>query len=120
MHDQQPAQPSVDRQLDAARAALATTTFDPTLRQVLAELFAKEHAAIVTDQALCAAASELGRLGAELLRRDRRIAELERRLDALDEPARVRSVASKMLEWETVDPPETSGRHARSSTADGG
>lgn len=53
---------------DEARQALAATVFDPTLRQVMAELFAKERAAIVADRAI-----------AEL---ERRVAELERDLEA--------------------------------------
>jgi ABC-type phosphate transport system auxiliary subunit len=86
-----------------ARARLATTVLDPTLRQLQAELCSKEQAAVLADRALEAVAAELGRLRA-------RIAQLEQQLDALDAPARVRTVpASEVLEWETVAPGAPSG-----------
>lgn len=84
-----------------ARARLATTVFDPTLRQLQAELFSREQAAVLADRALEAVAAELGRLRA-------RIAQLEQQLDALDEPARVRMVGSTTLEWEMIEPPGAS------------
>lgn len=76
------------------REALARTVFDPTLRQIQAELFAKERAAIVADQALQAAEQIVAELlhQVETLRKEN--AELEATLAALGEERRIEAVVT--------------------------
>ena len=62
--------------IEQGRSALASTTFDPTLRQLQAELFHKEQAAIVADRALSTAAIATAALRAQ-------VAELEGQVEAL-------------------------------------
>lgn len=52
-------------QLEQAKRVLSQTRFDPTLRQILAELFGKERADIAALQAMDAAAEAIKSLEAE-------------------------------------------------------
>lgn len=72
--------------IEAARARLASTAFDPTLRQLMAELFAKEQAAIIADGALTVAADRLAELERDLAACRARVEQLSSRLDGLEGP----------------------------------
>lgn len=72
--------------IQEARARLARTVFDPTLRQLLAELFAKEQAELVADRALAAAAERIAELERDLAAATARVDQLGCRLDALEGP----------------------------------
>ena len=70
--------------IQEARARLARTVFDPTLRQLLAELFAKEQAELLADRALAAAAERIAELERDLAAARARVDQLGCRLDDLE------------------------------------
>lgn len=73
-------------EIGQARRALASTVFDPTLRQLLAELFAKEQAIIRADKALARSAERIAELEQDLAAARARVDTLGCRLDDLEGP----------------------------------
>lgn len=81
----------VGTEITEARRRLASTVFDATLRQLMAELYAKEAAAVVADRALASALEAIAKL-------NDRIAELERDLSAAR--ARVETLSGRLDDLE--------------------